>query len=231
MSVERRSVADAVELRSSPGRHPVIRGYAAVFNQWTTLAESDSYVVRERILPGAFNNALRERQDVRALFNHDPSLLLGRTTAGTCRLSVDAHGLAYEVDSSPASAYRQTVIYLERKEVTGSSFGFKVRKGGVSVERRQEAGTDRTIVERELSDLDLFDVSPVTYPAYVGTDVALRSGSPDAVAMLVRRFQTEALDARIDALLQSELVRRGRDVDARLRRLEALDASLEAAGY
>lgn len=229
MSVERRSIADAVELRSSPGRPPVIRGYAAVFNQWTTLGESDTYVVRERILPGAFDSALRERQDVRALFNHDPSLLLGRTTAGTCRLSVDARGLAYEVDSSPASAYRQTVIYLERKEVTGSSFGFKVRKGGMIVDRRQEAG--RTIVERNLSDLDLFDVSPVTYPAYAGTDVALRSGSPGAVAMLAHRLQIEALDASLEALRQPETVRRGRDVDARVRRLEALDASLEAAGF
>lgn len=221
MSVERRSFEAAVELRSSPGRPPVIRGYAAVFNQWTTLGESDAYIVRERVLPGAFANALRERQDVRALFNHDPSLLLGRTAAGTCRLSVDSRGLVYEVDPSPASAYRQTVIYLERKEVTGSSFAFKVRKGGVSVDRRQEAGTGRTIVERELSDLDLLDVSPVTYPAYPGTDVGLRSGSPGAVAALACRFRLEAFEVNYPKPLAPP-------GDELRRQMDSLDATLRA---
>ena len=77
-----------------------ISGYAAVYHRsedaGTQYQLMDSYY--ERIKPGAFDRALAEKQDVRALFNHDANHVLGRTTSGTCRLSCDSVGLRYEVD-------------------------------------------------------------------------------------------------------------------------------------
>lgn len=118
MSIEYRSQPGPVAVRESKGKRPLIRGYAAVFNQWTTLYEDGSVVIRERILPEAFTHALRERQDVRALFNHDPSKILGRTQSGTCRLWVDSHGLGYEIDPPDTSVGRDCVIFIRRGDVS-----------------------------------------------------------------------------------------------------------------
>lgn len=152
-----------------------IVGYAAVFyspalpgTQFTLYGEAV-----ERIMPGAFDRALRE-DDVRALFNHDKSQLLGRTAAGTLRLAADAAGLRYEVSPDPDTELTRRVLsYLRRGEVTGSSFGFLVTD-----ERwRQEGG----LVVREVLGVRLYDVGPVTFPAYPGTTAAAeRAAAPDA---------------------------------------------------
>ncbi len=92
MKVERRVVTQPVEVRAM-GDTPMLSGYAAVFNTDTVIAG----MFRERIAPGAFTAAVRE-DDVRALFNHDPNCVLGRTTAGTLSLSEDQTGLRYQID-------------------------------------------------------------------------------------------------------------------------------------
>lgn len=201
MSIEHRDVSGPVGVRDSGGRHPVIRGYAAVFDQWTTLHEDDHAVIRERIRPGAFARAIRERQDVRALFNHNPSLLLGRTLSGTCRLSVDSHGLAYEVDMPDTTIGRDCLIFIRRRDVTGSSFGFRLRPGGQTITRSMERGTNRRVIERDVMDLDLFDVSPVTYPAYQGTEVGVRRGREPLDAARLARM--EKLRREIDEMLRA----------------------------
>lgn len=142
-----------------------IIGYGAVFN---SLSE-DLGGFREMILPGAFTEAIT-RDDVRALFNHDPNLILGRTAAGTLVLSEDERGLRYEIDP-PATQYaRDLLVSLERGDVDQSSFGFIVEE-----ESWQNPNAERSYPIRVLHRVKLFDVSPVVYPAYAATSVAVRA--------------------------------------------------------
>lgn len=172
LRLERRADGDGDG--DAAGQPPRIVGHAAVFDQWTTLYQSRTYLWREIIRPGAFRNAIAEGQDVRALFNHDSNYVLGRTTSGTLRLAEDAIGLVMDTDPPDTRTIRDLVLTpIERKDITQQSFAFTVRKGGERIVIRVE--DDLVIEERELLDLDLYDVSPVTYPAYEGTDVALRA--------------------------------------------------------
>lgn len=128
--------------------------------------------VFERIMPTAFDRALAEAQDVRGLFNHNPDLILGRTAAGTMRLKKTAAGLDYEIDPPDTAAGRDVAVSLERGDVTGSSFAFVPRR--VSwVEETDGAGNRREICQVE--DVDLYDVGPVTFPAYAATSAGVRS--------------------------------------------------------
>jgi len=164
LKVERRDDADA----------PRIVGHAIVYDQWTTLHEGRSFVWREKIARGACRSALAEGQDVRCLFNHDPNYVLGRTKSGTLRLTEDATGLLAEIDPPDTPTVRDLVLApIARGDVSGMSFSFLVREGGQVVTTREEG--DRIVEEREVLALDLLDVSPVTFPAYEQTDVALRS--------------------------------------------------------
>ncbi len=173
-----------------------IVGHASVFNRWATLVDDRHFRWREVIRPGAFKNAIKERQDVRALFNHDPNFVLGRTKSGTLVLSEDARGLLSETIPPDTQTVRDLVIApMERGDVDGMSFAFSIRRaatvtiterddgsvvtdsGGERITQRFEG--DRLIEDREVLDADLYDVSPVTYPAYDGTSVALRATGSD----------------------------------------------------
>lgn len=155
------------ELRAE-GAFPKIRGYAAVFNQ---LSQPLFMGIRERIRPGAFRQTLADGADVRALFNHDPSQILGRNGAGTLRLEEDQHGLKYEIDPPDTTVGRDLLVSLRRRDITQSSFGFRSK----DEEYKKENGE----FIRDLVSVDLFDVSPVTYPAYTGASVSVRSLFPD----------------------------------------------------
>lgn len=169
----------------------VIAGYSAVFYD---PAKPDTEIalwdrVYERIMPGAFDRALREAHDVRCLFNHDPNFVLGRTAAKTCRLSVDAVGLKYEADENPADPTAAGVCAkLERGDVSGSSFAFVATKT-VWID---DDVNDVSI--REIHDLDLVDVGPVTFPWYEATTSGIaRAHSP------AERAQLEAIAAEAAA--------------------------------
>jgi len=143
-----------------------IEGYGAIFYDGSAGSEYELWFgVKERIMPGAFDRAIREGDDCRALFNHDANMVLGRTTAGTLALSVDQRGLKYEID--PPASRADVIEAIERGDVTGSSFGFMV----TDEDWRMENGTEI----REIRGVKLLDVSPVTYPAYEGTSTGLRS--------------------------------------------------------
>jgi uncharacterized protein len=174
--VETRAFEDGTE-------RPVIAGLAVVFDSWTTLYEGKRYVAREVVRRGAFANALKEKQDVRALFNHDANLVLGRTTSGTLRLTENEQGLESVIVPPDTQAARDVLELIRRGDVSGMSFAFTPRTGGQKVTTREE--DDREVDERELTDLDLYDVSVVTYPAYEATRVGLRAMGldPEAVAM------------------------------------------------
>lgn len=166
METERRVFSlDTLTVEHRDGEASKIRGHAAVFNQ---LSE-DLGGFREQIVPGAFVEAI-ERDDVRALFNHDANFILGRNRSGTLRLTEDTRGLAIEVDAPNTQTIRDLVLSpIERGDVSQMSFGFSVRPGGQDWAKDEEGRTIRT-----LKKLRLFDVSPVVFPAYPQTDVAVR---------------------------------------------------------
>lgn len=159
--MERRSLTEPVEFRAAEDGTKRVAGYAAVFNSITDLGD-----FREQIAPGAFAKTLKG--DVRALFNHDTSMVLGRTKSGTLRLSEDERGLKYEVDLPDTQAGRDLRVSMERGDIDGSSFGFRVTKQSWDV--RDDGPSVRTIEE-----VELFEVSPVTFPAYADAEIALRS--------------------------------------------------------
>lgn len=174
-----------VETRAG-GTGPVIAGYAAVF--YDAADPGTEYRlwedIVERIMPGAFDRAVRDKHDVRALFNHDASRVLGRTQSGTARLSVDARGLRYEIDPPDTQDGRDVVKLIERGDVSASSFGFVPM-----VTAYREEGKVY-VVERQ--DVDLFDVSPVTFPAYTATEVGVRADLADQE----RRVRKEIAEAK-----------------------------------
>lgn len=146
----------------------VVIGHAAVFN---TLSE-DLGGFREMIKPGAFDEVLDN--DVRAYFNHDPNYLLGRTSAGTLRLSVDDKGLRYELDVPDTTAGRDLKENMRVGNITQSSFAFTIGRDGDTWERG-ENGKDMRVINK----VDrLWDVSPVSIPAYPSAnDLALAQRS------------------------------------------------------
>jgi len=177
------------------GAKPGIEGYAAVFGD-----KYDSGWFIETIAPGAFDRALKEAQDVRCLFNHDPNNLLGRTKSKTLSLAVDATGLHYDCDLNPDTRIATEVhSMVAREDLDGCSFAFTVRKQTWSEETDAEG---KTTNYRTIEDLDLFDVGPVTYPAYEGTSVGARSVQhrqalwPDGVPLEVRSHVTALRDAQ-----------------------------------
>lgn len=149
----------------------VITGYGAVFYRDTDPGTEFELWdnVFERIDKGAFKRALKEKDDARGLFNHDPNMLLGRTTAETMRLTADKNGLRYEIDIDEGDPdHKRVVRKIERGDLTGSSFSFRVKK------QEWIEGKDKEPDLRIIKDLELFDTGPVTFPAYKSTTAGTR---------------------------------------------------------
>lgn len=165
-----RSGKVTIEKRADGQRY--ITGYAAVFYRDGDAGTEYElgWGVVERIAPTAFNRAIAEQHDARALFNHDPNFVLGRVSAGTVSLSVDSTGLRYEIPVDEQDPdHLKVVRKIERGDIDGSSFGM-IPKITKYIEQSD-------MVIREIADVDLFDVSPVTFPAYQGTSAGLRGFS------------------------------------------------------
>lgn len=141
-----------------------IRGYAAVFDAMS----QPLYGFREIIRKGAFKKTIKDG-DIRALWNHDPNYVLGRKSARTLRLEEDDKGLLSRIFPPDTQWARDLMTSIERGDVTQMSFGFRVVK-----DHWLPAGDDGLPV-RELLSCQLFDVSPVTYPAYPQTEVHVRA--------------------------------------------------------
>lgn len=152
-----------IEANAADADSRLVRGYAAVFNSDSEIF-FDSWV--ERIAPGAFDDVLDN--DVVALFNHDPNLILART-GKTLRFGVDSTGLWYEFSAPATTAGDDLVINLTLGNVKASSFAFTAKE--IKWTNGDKGQLDvRTIMKVER----LYDVSPVTYPAYHDTTVGLR---------------------------------------------------------
>ena len=137
-----------------------ITGHAAVFNQMS----SDLGGFREVIAPGAFTDALnKETLDCRCLINHDPNLLLARSSSGTLQLKETEKGLSYSFSVPDTTYGRDILISMERGDISQSSFAFTILEDSWET---TEDGEVRTINKIR----DLWDTSIVTYPAYPDAD-------------------------------------------------------------
>lgn len=181
--IERRIVTFAsspikLEKRAGAGGKEitVCSGYAATF-----FDESDRGTtyelypgLSERIMPGCFDRCISERQDVRGLFNHDANHLLGRMSAGTMRLSIDRKGLRYEIDLPDTQSGRDVATSIERGDIPGSSFSFRVIRQAFHYNEDPNASDPEDDI-RELLDVDVIDVGPVSFPAYASTTTGVRA--------------------------------------------------------
>lgn len=145
-----------------------IKGYAAVYESETMIYDG----CMEKISKGAADDCLND--DVRCLFNHNPNYILGRSTAGTLKFGSDDTGIWYENEldlsiDSHSSLYKS----MKRGDITQSSFAFVVKEQTWTDTKNDDGSYTylRTITKFEM----IYDVSPVTYPAYADTTVAARS--------------------------------------------------------
>ncbi len=185
MEIEKRTYTCEIRAGNSDSGSPTITGYGAIFN---TRSENLGGF-REIIAPGAFDSVLGD--DVRGLFNHDPNFVLGRSTSGTLTLSVDEKGLKYDINAPDTQTIRDLVIDpMKRGDITQSSFAFRVARDGDEWEQDEEGLIIRTITKISR----LFDVSPVTYPAY--EDAVSATRSLDAWRTL-KKEQDQLIQARI----------------------------------
>ena len=157
------------------GENLAIEGYFAVFDSVYEIAPGMS----ESIAPGAFDNTLSG--DIRALINHDTTLVLGRTKANTLQLKADNHGLWGHIDinrndSDAMNLYNR----VQRGDVDQCSFGFNIVNE--ETDFREDGSIHWTIKE-----VELFEVSPCTFPAYEETNIAARSKERED---LIRRRNT-----------------------------------------
>jgi len=163
-----RSLQTELKTRAEPDSQDMfIEGYFAVFNRQTELWPG----AFEEIAPGAFDNTLGN--DIRALINHDTTLVLGRNKSGTLELKADSHGLWGRVkinpnDTDAVNAYER----VKRGDVDQCSFGFNILK---EVTDWREDGT----VKWTIQEIDLHEVSICTFPAYEETGVQARKAEVD----------------------------------------------------
>lgn len=175
-----RATANLAELRAVDDGGAVIYGHGATFNSLTVIDDwFGSYA--EKVAPGAFSKTLADGADVRALLNHDPNYVLGRTKSGTLSLKEDSTGLAYEVQPPDTQWARDLQVSMRRGDISGSSFGFRVVKDKwTSVLDPNGDGKNDMLDCRTILECQLYDVSPVTYPAYADSESGIRSAFTSA---------------------------------------------------
>lgn len=161
----------------------IIEGYFAVFNRETELWPG----VYEEIAPGAFDKTLSN--DIRALINHETRLVLGRTKAGTLELRADNYGLWGRIrinpnDTDAVNLYER----VKRGDVDQCSFGFNIIRE--DTEWREDGNVKWTIRE-----VDLHEVSVVTFPAYEDTGVSARQKQ-------VEEHRARLLEARKQKIIE-----------------------------
>lgn len=207
MEAERRYLdlasVEGFGLEERDGEPAKLRGIAPPWNSLSV----DLGGFREQFSPSAFDRLLdrskndpRPKPDVVGLFNHDDSLLLARTTAGTLRLSKEERGLGWEMSNLPDTQAARDVLALVRAGLlTGASFAFTVADKGEHWTQDDKGNAIRTI-----TDANLFDVSVVTRPAYPSSSVGLRSlerwRQENLTAAEIHQADQRQRDERADAL-------------------------------
>lgn len=158
------------QVETRDNKSPTITGFASVFWNGEPDTEYRTSQCVERIMPTAFDNALRSNQNIMCYFNHNPEMVLGSTDSGTLTLSKENRGLKFSVpvlENDPDSVRAKAKI--DNKLMQGASFGFSVAKDG------QEFRYEGETLVRYIHDVNLHEVSPVYNPAYGKSSVAVRS--------------------------------------------------------
>jgi hypothetical protein len=199
MKQERRTITGSVHARAiGDGMPKEIGGIAAVVNSVTELGYFEEVIER-----GAFDYALSREYDIRCLFNHESDLILGRTKAETCKVFVNADGnLEYTwIPDYENPTHMSVVRSIMRGDITQSSFAFTIKEQSWADSTKYGTMGKRTI---KIID-ELFDVSPVTYPAYSETEADARS----IIKMRDEELQIQAAEqSQIDAdILKVALLR------------------------
>lgn len=161
--MERRFFQTEIRADGQEGTAPQLNGYAAVFDQLSVVLYG---MFREKIERGAFASTLSD--DVRALWNHNPDYVLGRTKAGTLSLAEDSHGLRVQIDPPNTQAGHDAVESIRRGDVDQMSFMFDV------LEDTWDKDDEGQII-RTLRKVKLYEVSPVAFPAYPATEISARA--------------------------------------------------------
>ncbi|WP_379142349.1 HK97 family phage prohead protease [Paenibacillus sp. sgz500992] len=160
-----------IEVRSTEGegesQTQTIGGYVVKFNQRSQLIWGEFY---ERVAKGAFSRSLQENV-IKAFWNHRSDFVLGSTKPGTLRLLEDDVGLSFEIDLPNNTWGNDAFESVRRGDVDGVSFGFYVRSNGDAWEYIKE----EDVYIRTLLDINLFEVSPTPFPAYLDSEVDQRS--------------------------------------------------------
>lgn len=177
----------APELRAVDGGE-ILSGYAAVYNRYS----SDLGGFVERVLPGAFDTTIAER-DIYGLMNHDVSLILGLNAAGTMTLTSDVTGLRYDINLDTDPAAQMARAKVARNELRGSSFSFRALSTEWSL-------TEQDYPLRSLVEVALYDVGPVTFPAYPDT---ANDGAAAQLRSLALRSLAEDTGVKLDDLLDA----------------------------
>lgn len=162
--LERRACAE--ECRVDLAEDRKIRGYAIVFNKPSLNLGGFREVVR----PEAVDRTFKEAIDVRSLVDHDTAKVLGRMTAGTLKLQKKPKGLFIEIDPPNTSFARDIIESISRGDVREMSFAFRVLEDEWSED-------DEGFPLRELVDIRISEISPVTFPAYEATSVQVAKRS------------------------------------------------------
>ena len=162
---------------------PVIEGHAAVFNQ-----KADIFGFTEEVAPGAFRDSIGT-DDIRALFNHDSNFVLGRNRSKTLELTEDERGLFISNIPPETQWARDLLVSIERGDINQMSFGFRTLDDAWA--------TVDGVPHRTLKRVQLFDVSPVTFPAYPQTDVGV------AMRSMGQWLKQEGKDPEVTAIIQA----------------------------
>jgi HK97 family phage prohead protease len=160
-----------------------IAGYAIVFN--TLSVDFGGWA--EMVSPTAVTRTLQESPDVLCLYNHHSGKVLGRTTSGTLTLTVDNIGLNFTCVLPDTTVANDLIVSIERGDIDGCSFGFVCRS---DVWTAQEDGS----ALRTLLDVDLFEVTITSEPAYPETSVSLRSAPKELRSRILGAAEPETRD-------------------------------------
>lgn len=175
-----------------------IEGHAAVFDSWSETL-GGIFPFKEKVRKGAFAESIG-RDDIRALFNHDPNYVLGRNRAGTLELVEDDVGLRVRITPPDTSWARDITTSIRRGDISQMSIGFVVED--------DEWSSKDGIDTRELKKVRLFDVSPVTFPAYTATDVGVRAMQEYDVYKTEQRKVAEETENAVKKAKQQEKLKK-----------------------
>ena len=201
MNQQEKRMLPMKELRISESESgAVIEGHAAVFDSWSETL-GGIFPFKEKVSRGAFIESVK-KDDIRALFNHDPNYVLGRNLAGTLELEEDEIGLRVKITPPDTSWARDITTSIRRGDISQMSIGFIVEK--------DEWSTENGMDTRDLKKVRLFDVSPVTFPAYSATDVGVRA---------MQEYDGYKAEQRSKEQQQQEIAKRAKEKE-RLKRLK-----------